>query len=178
MSEEKTPIDETFKRNVISFSTMLARLPANVVERPFRGELAVMEVMRLIKSIHSLQAKVVVIRPQGSEVLDQLEASPNGTGLVINGQLITVEWVIFHRSGLIAFDHILCCGEMAGGKVVVLLAADLSPLMDSNALRLLGRHATLMSQSAEAAQEYFKELEGVATMIRSGKQGLPFGMEG
>lgn len=166
------PLDEGLKRNVISFSTILARMPANVMDRPFAGELAAMEVVRIIRAVHALDARLALVDHRQGGLLEEVAAA--GASLTLNGQHHELAWALFHRSGLAAFDHLLCGVQ---GEILMITAHG-TPLMEENGVRLLRRHRQAMLDHQEGAGEFLKELEGVADMIRSGGAALPFGLAG
>ncbi|MBF0284155.1 MAG: hypothetical protein HQL51_06820 [Magnetococcales bacterium] len=157
--------------NIIGFSSLINRLPGNVVGRPLPGALAAMEVARIARAARAGGATLAWCDGQTLHPVREISAPLGEPALTLNDAVLTLRWAQFHRSSLAAFDHVLLREEETGR--FSLLAAVGGPLLEPEGLRLLQRHFQRMNDGESTPGDWTEELEGLAALMRGGDPFAP-----
>lgn len=166
-SEETPKAGSELERNVVSFSTVINRLPLNILNQRFAGRLALMELERIKKATLSIGGALSVTDGEEVAALDALEAKPKEETVKLMGTRMKVQWALFHRSAVAAFNHLLVREAAEEGSVgkLFLIAASGAPLLEGAGLSLIKKHFALLETGAGEVKGFHDELAAVVSLL-------------
>lgn len=156
------------RRNLVIFSSLVSRVPGNLLGRPFPGVLGAMETARLTQGAQREGGAVILLDAQGERPLSAITAEAGC--LRLDDTEVTVRWALIHRANLKAFDHVLVAvGEGSGkGDDFRVICGAGSPLADVAGRRLFARHFQRHGGDLDALGELYKELNGIVMLLQQG----------
>lgn len=158
------PLSPQMKRDYLALAMVLANMPPNLFGRPFKGAIAVAELLRVCRAVAEVGGRLSWT--DGSLVFPLPVLETVGDKLRFGEIEVPVVWVLFHRSVTAGFGLILLQLREEARERLALICAEGAPLLDPNGLRLAQRHFGPILNGAGELGDYLREVEGVAQLMQ------------
>lgn len=162
-TDKAAVISDRMKRDFLALALVLAKMPANLFDRPFKGAIAVAELLRITRAANELGGRLSWTDGELVFPLPPLEARE---GKLLFGEVVVpVRQVLFHRSVTAGFACLLLHLQEQDRERLALVCAEGAPLLEDEGLKLIRRHFQRIAGGDGQLADLAQEVEGVAELL-------------